>query len=43
MQILSQLNGNKIEKFSFRNKAEIDKAIKNIKNKNFDISDISSK
>jgi DNA topoisomerase I len=38
-----QINGNKVEKFSFRNKAEIDKAIENIKNKNFNISDISSK
>ena len=35
--------GIKIEKFSFRNKAEIDKAIVNIKEKNFNISDISSK
>ena len=38
-----QLNGEKIEKFSFRNKVEIDKAIKNIKDKKFNISDISSK
>ena len=38
-----QLNGEKIEKFSFRNKVEIDKAIKNVKDKKFNISDISSK
>ena len=38
-----QLNGNKVEKFSFRNKVEIDKAIINIKEKNFNISEISSK
>ncbi|MDA9653765.1 type I DNA topoisomerase [Candidatus Pelagibacter sp.] len=40
---ISQLNGNKVEKFSFRNKIEIDKAITNIKDKDFNISDISSK
>ena len=40
---ISQLNENKVTKFSFRNKVEIDKAIENIKNKNFDINDISSK
>ena len=40
---VSQLNGKKIEKFSFRNKAEIDKAITDIKDKKFNISDISSK
>jgi DNA topoisomerase I len=40
---ISQLNGNKIEKFSFKNKEEIDKAISNIKDKKFGISDISSK
>ena len=38
-----QLNGIKIEKFSFRNKNEVDIAISNIKNKKFIISDISSK
>ena len=38
-----QLNGSKIEKFSFKNKAEIDKAIESIKSKKFQISDISSK
>jgi len=40
---VSQLNGNKVEKFTFRNKIEIDKATENIKDKNFDITDISSK
>ena len=40
---ISQLNGKKIEKFSFKNKSEIDTAIRNIKDKVFDISDISSK
>jgi len=38
-----QLDGEKIEKFSFRNKDEINKAIENIKNKKFSITDISSK
>ncbi|MDC1113078.1 type I DNA topoisomerase [Candidatus Pelagibacter sp.] len=40
---ISQLNGNKVEKFSFRNKTEIDKAIENIKDKKFDITDIAAK
>ena len=40
---ISQLNGNKIEKFSFKNKDEINKAILSIKDKNFNITDISSK
>ena len=40
---ISQLNGNKIEKFSFKNKNEINKAIENIKEKKFSITDISSK
>ena len=40
---ISQLDGKKIEKFSFRNKDEINKAIENIKNKKFSITDISSK
>ena len=40
---ISQLDGNKIEKFSFRNKDEINKAISNINNKKFSITDISSK
>ena len=38
-----QLEGNKIEKFSFKNKEEINKAIEKIKNKNYEITDISSK
>ena len=40
---ITQLNGSKIEKFSFKNKVEIDKAIINVKSKKFNISDISSK
>ncbi|MDC3138857.1 type I DNA topoisomerase [Candidatus Pelagibacter sp.] len=40
---ISQLDGEKIEKFSFKNKEEIEKAISNIKTKNFNIIDISSK
>jgi len=40
---ISQLDGEKIEKFSFKNKEEIEKAIINIKNKKFNINDISSK
>ena len=40
---ISQLDKNKIEKFSFRNKEEINKAIINIKDKRFNITDISSK
>jgi DNA topoisomerase-1 len=40
---ISQLDGEKIEKFSFKNKDEINKAIENIKNKKFLITDISSK
>ena len=38
-----QLNDKKIEKFSFRNKNEIDKAIEEVKSKKFQISDISTK
>ena len=38
-----QLDGKKIEKFSFRKKIEIDNAIKKIKNLKFNITDISSK
>ena len=38
-----QYNENKIEKFTFKNKNEIDAAIKEIKEKKFIISDISSK
>ena len=40
---ISQLNNNKIEKFSFRNKEEINKAISSIDKKKFSITDISSK
>ncbi len=40
---ISQLNNNKIEKFSFRNKNEINKAISSINEKKFSITDISSK
>ena len=40
---ISQLDGKKIEKFSYRNKTEIDKAIKIIIKKKFNISDISTK
>ncbi|MDC1159660.1 type I DNA topoisomerase [Candidatus Pelagibacter sp.] len=40
---ISELNGSKIEKFSFRKKSEIDKAIDDVKLKKFQISDISSK
>ena len=40
---ISQLDNNKIEKFSFRNKEEINKAISSINKKKFSIADISSK
>ena len=40
---ISQLDNNKIEKFSFRNKEEINKAISSINKKKFNITDISSK
>ena len=40
---ISQLDNNKIEKFSFRNKEEINKAISSINKKRFSITDISSK
>ena len=40
---ISQLDNNKIEKFSFKNKKEIDLAITSIKEKKFSITDISSK
>ncbi len=40
---INQLDNNKIEKFSFRNKEEIDKAILNINKKKFNITDISTK
>ena len=38
-----QLDGEKIEKFTFRKKEDIEKAISGLKNKKFNISDISSK
>ena len=38
-----QFNNKKIEKFSFKNKIEVEKAIKDISLKKFQISDISSK
>ena len=40
---ITQLNDKKIEKFSFKNKAEIDKAMNEVKSKKFQINDISSK
>ncbi len=40
---ISQLNDSKIEKFSFKSKTEIDKAIEEVKSKKFQITDISSK
>ena len=40
---ISQLDNNKIEKFSFKNKDEINKAVSSINKKKFNISDISSK
>ncbi len=40
---IAQLDGEKIEKFSFKNKKEIEKAISNIQTKKFNITDISSK
>ena len=40
---INQLDDKKIEKFSFKNKNEIDIAISNIKDKKFSITDISSK
>ena len=40
---ISQLDDSKIEKFSFRNKDEINKAISSINRKKFSITDISSK
>ncbi len=40
---INQLDNNKIEKFSFRNKEEINKAITSINKKKFNITDISSK
>ena len=40
---INQLNGKKIEKFSFQNKLEVNKAVDEIKNKKFNISNISTK
>jgi len=40
---ISQLNNKKVEKFSFKNKSDINKAIDDIKTKKFNISDISTK
>tara|TARA_A100001011_G_scaffold62249_1_gene62276 strand:+ start:659 stop:3253 length:2595 start_codon:yes stop_codon:yes gene_type:complete len=40
---ISQLNGDKVEKFSFKNKNDIEKAISKIRNNKFNITDISSK
>ena len=40
---INQLDNNKIEKFSFRNKEEINKAILSINKKKFNITDISTK
>ncbi|MDA7552163.1 type I DNA topoisomerase [Candidatus Pelagibacter sp.] len=40
---ISQLDNNKVEKFSFRNKDEINKAISIINKKKFIVTDISSK
>ena len=40
---ITQLDGEKIEKFSFKNKEEVEKAISNIKTKKFNRTDISSK
>jgi len=40
---ISQLNSKKIEKFTFKNKLEINKGIEDIKDKKFNISDISTK
>ena len=40
---VSQLNENKIEKFSFKDKKDINKAIENIKSKDYEITDITSK
>jgi DNA topoisomerase-1 len=40
---ITQLNDKKIEKFSFKNKGEIDRAINEVKSMKFQINDISSK
>jgi len=41
--LISELNGEKIEKFSFRNKEDINNAISKIKEKKYSIKDITSK
>ncbi|MBC8308673.1 MAG: type I DNA topoisomerase, partial [Pelagibacterales bacterium] len=43
MASIFQLNDKKIEKFSFKNKNKIDDAIKEVKSKKFQVTDISSK
>ncbi len=40
---LSVLNGKKVEKFSFKNKEDTEKALKDIQNSSFKITDVSSK
>jgi len=40
---ISELNGEKIEKFSFRNKEDVNNAISKIKEKKYSIKDITSK
>ncbi len=40
---LNQLNGKKIEKFTFKSKNDVNKAVNEIKKKDYQISDISSK
>ena len=40
---INQLDGNKIEKFSFKNKVEVNSGVELIKNKKYKISDITSK
>ncbi len=40
---ISQLDGNKVEKFTFKNKQDINDALSRIKNKKYEITDISSK
>ena len=40
---LNQLNGKKIEKFTFKSKDDVNKAVNEIKKKDYQISDISSK
>jgi len=40
---ITQLNNKKVEKFTFKNKAEIDEVINDVESKEFQINDISSK